>query len=211
MRSHLSVCVASAILFSFILQSPMLVASPPPVPPGACLYALDSKADRAFQIVGTQSVYIARGDVTESGASNGFEMESSETLYFENHALVSVVGGAQLNGQTYLYDTISDKDASAVQTTNPGDLLSSLSPHTSGTIVGNSPTYYDINSKPANNSGNVALIWIIPPSSAGRVSSPGPYTAPSSVKAQQTVTATDISQAGNSEIAADDVRARRIL
>jgi hypothetical protein len=61
------------------------------------------------------------------------------------------VGGADLTGQTYLFDTISNKDVSAVQTTSPGDPLASLAAPTTGTIVGKTPTYYDMNSKPANN------------------------------------------------------------
>jgi len=113
-RSYLSVCIASAILSSYILQYTEVIAVPPPVPSGACLCALDSKGDRAFHNAGVRQ-----------------------------HRQFS-------------------------------------------------------------------FIWIIPPPSAESVSSPGPYIAPSSIKAQQTVTAADIRQAGNSEIAADDVRARRI-
>jgi hypothetical protein len=120
-------------------------------PPGACLYALDSKADRAFQIAGAQSVYTACGVVVESSASDGFEMEGAETLYLQNHAQVSVVGGAQLNGQTYLLDTISNKQVSAVQVSSPGDPLASIMAPTTGTIVGKTPAYFDMNSRPANN------------------------------------------------------------
>ncbi|MGO8758759.1 MAG: DUF2341 domain-containing protein, partial [Terracidiphilus sp.] len=134
-----------------LLRTEKLVAAPGSVPPGACLYALDPTAANAFQIAGAQSVYTACGVVSESSSSSAFQMEGAETLYLENHAQVSVVGGASLTGQTYLYDTISGKDVQAVQTTNPGDPLSTLSPPTSGTIVGKSATYYDMNSKPANN------------------------------------------------------------
>ena len=143
--------IALLFLSAFLFQTDKLVASPGSVPPGACLYALDPTASRAFQIAGAQSVYSACGVVVESSSSSGFEMEGSETLYLENHAQVSVVGGAALTGQTYLFDTISNKDVSAVQTTSPGDPLASLAPPTTGTIVGKSPTYYDMNSKPANN------------------------------------------------------------
>jgi hypothetical protein len=62
------------------------------VPSGACLYALDATASRAFQIAGAQSVYTACGVVSESSASDAFEMEGSETLYLQDHAQVSVVG-----------------------------------------------------------------------------------------------------------------------
>ncbi len=146
--------VRFAILLSvtcLLLHTEKLIAAPGSVPPGACLYALDPTANNAFQIAGAQSVYTVCGVVSESSSSSAFEMEGSETLYLQNHAQVSVVGGATLTGQTYLYDTISGKDVQAVQTTNPGDPLSTLSPPTSGTIVGKSHTNYDMNSKPANN------------------------------------------------------------
>ncbi|MGA2649953.1 MAG: DUF2341 domain-containing protein [Terracidiphilus sp.] len=150
MKVRVSIPVALTFLFSLLFQTTKLMASPPPVPPGACLYALDPTAADAFQIAGAQSVHTACGVVSESSSSSAFEMEGSETLYLENHAQVSVVGGADLTGQTYLYDTIGGQDVSAVQTSSPGDPLSSLSPPASGTIVGRSPTYYDMNSKPAN-------------------------------------------------------------
>jgi len=121
------------------------------VPAGACLYALDSTAAKAFQIAGAQSVYTACGVVSESNSSSAFEMEGAETLYLENHAQVSVVGSAQLNGQTYLYDTINGGDVQAVQVTSPGDPLSSISAPTTGTIVSASHASYDSNSKPPNN------------------------------------------------------------
>ena len=143
--------VAFLISVACLLHVDKIAAAPGSVPPGACLYALDPTAANAFQIAGAQSVYTACGVVSESSSSSAFEMEGSETLYLQNHAQVSVVGGASLTGQTYLYDTISGKDVQAVQTTNPGDPLSSLSPPTTGTIVGKSHTNYDMNSKPANN------------------------------------------------------------
>jgi RHS repeat-associated protein len=142
--------IIAPLLFASLLATEKLVAAPAP-PPGACIYALDSSASAAFQIAGAQSTYTACGVVVESTSSSGFEMEGAGTLYLENHAQVSVVGGASLTGQTYLYDTISGKDVSAVQTTNPGDPFASLAAPTSGTIVGKSATYYDMNSKPANN------------------------------------------------------------
>ena len=151
MKLPRSIRIAFLCLAAFLFQTNSFMASAATVPTGACLYALDSTADRSFQIAGSQSVYTACGVVVESSASDGFEMEGSETLYLQNHAQVSVVGGAQLNGQTYLYDTISGKDVQAVQVTSPGDPLASIAPPTSGTIVGKSPTYYDMNSKPANN------------------------------------------------------------
>ena len=103
------------------------------------MYALDAMADRAFQIAGAPSVYTACGAVSESSASDGFEMEGAETLYLQNHSQVSVVGGAQLNGQTELWDTISNKQVQPVKVTSPGDPLASIAAPTSGTIVSKSP------------------------------------------------------------------------
>jgi hypothetical protein len=141
---------ASLILSALSLLLPAAAAAAA-VPPGACLYALDATADRAFQIAGAQSVYTACGVVSESSAADGFEMEGSETLYLENHAQVSVVGAAQLNGQTKLWDTISNAQTQAVKVTSPGDPLASLTAPTSGTIVSSSPVSYDMNHKPTNN------------------------------------------------------------
>jgi len=124
-----------------------LAATPPP---GACLYALDPSADHAFQIAGAQPMYTACGVVVESSASDGFEMESSETFFLQNHAQVSVVGGAQLNGQTELWDRISNEQVQAAQVSSPGDPLASIAPPTTGTIVSKTPAYFDMNSKPAS-------------------------------------------------------------
>jgi hypothetical protein len=151
MRLSRSARIALLFLTAFLFQSEKLQATPGTVPPGACLYALDPTADRAFQIAGAQSVYSACGLVVESRASDGFEMEGSETLYLENHAQVSVIGGASLTGQTKLWDTISNKQAQAVQTTSPGDPLSSIATPTSSTMISTSHAYYDMNSKPRNN------------------------------------------------------------
>ncbi len=69
---------------------------------------------------------------------------------FSNHAQVSVVGSAQLNGQK-LWDTISNAQVQAVKVTNPGDPFASLSAPTSGSIVSTSHASYDMNNKPHNN------------------------------------------------------------
>jgi len=139
-------CLAASFLpiNSFVAQAAT-------VPAGACLYALDATADRAFQIAGAQSVYTACGAVSESSASDGFEMEGAETLYLQNHSQVSVVGGAQLNGQTDLWDTISNKQVQPVKVTSPGDPLASIAAPTSGTVVSKSHASFDMNNKPANN------------------------------------------------------------
>ena len=151
----MNVCTSARIallcLAASLFPADKLIAATGTVPPGACLYALDSKADRAFQIAGAQSVYTGCGVVVESSARDGFEMEGAGTLYLQNHAGVGVVGGAQLNGQTALWDTISNKQVAAVQIASPGDPLASVVAPTTGTIVGKSSSYYDMNSKPANN------------------------------------------------------------
>ena len=138
-------CLAASFLpiNSFVAQAAT-------VPAGACLYALDATADRAFQIAGAPSVYTACGAVSESSASDGFEMEGTETLYLQNHSQVSVVGGAQLNGQTELWDTISNKQVQPVKVTSPGDPLASIAAPTSGTVVSKSHASFDMNNKPAN-------------------------------------------------------------
>jgi hypothetical protein len=151
MKVSRSARFALLFLAAFLFQTDKFMAFAATVPPSACLYALDPTADRAFQIAGAQTVYTACGVVAESSASDAFEMEGVETLYLENHAQVRVVGGAQLNGQTDLWDTISNKQVQAVKTFSPGDPLASITPPTTGTIVGKSPSYYDMNSKPANN------------------------------------------------------------
>ncbi|MGA2084000.1 MAG: DUF2341 domain-containing protein [Terracidiphilus sp.] len=151
MKVSRSTRIAFLFLSAFLFQTDRLMASAATVPPGACLYALDPTADRAFQIAGAQSVYTACGVVVESSASDGFEMEGAETLYLENHTQVSVVGGAQFNGQTELWDTISNKQVQPVKVSSPGDPLTSVAVPTTGTIVSKTPAYFDMNSKPANN------------------------------------------------------------
>ena len=151
MKFHRSIRIAFLSLAALLFQADKFMAFAATAPQEACLYALDTKADRAFQIAGAQSVYSACGVVVESSASDGFEMEGAETLYLQNHAQVSVVGGAQLNGQTKLWDTISNKQVQPVQTSSPGDPLASIAAPTTGTIVSKSHVNYDMNAKPANN------------------------------------------------------------
>jgi len=136
---------------ALVLSSNTFVAEAATVPPGACLYALDSSAADAFQIAGATSVYSACGVVSESSSSSAFEMEGSETLYLQNHSQVSVVGSALLSGQTKLWDTISSAQVSAVKATSPGDPLASITAPTTGTVVSTSPVSYDMNHKPTNN------------------------------------------------------------
>jgi RHS repeat-associated protein len=147
-RALLRILLVSLFVVAFTFAKPSSAQSA--VPPGACLYALDPSASRAFQIAGAQTVYTACGVVSESSASDAFEMEGSETLYLRNHAQVSVVGGAQLNGQR-VWDTISNAQSQPVRVTNPGDPLASLVVPSSGTVVSFHPAYFDMNAKPANN------------------------------------------------------------
>jgi hypothetical protein len=151
MKVPRSVRIVFLFLAAFLFQTDKFLAFAATVPPGACFYALDSSASRAFQIAGAQSVNTACGVVVESSASDGFEMEGAETLYLQNHAQVSVVGGAQLNGQTKLWDTISNKQVQAVKVSSPGDPLTSVAAPAAGAIVSKSHAYFDMNSKPTNN------------------------------------------------------------
>jgi YD repeat-containing protein len=116
---------------------------------GACLYALDPSAQRAFQISGSTAIYSACSIAVESNASQAFEMEGSETLYLQNHAQVGVVGQWQLNGNR-LIDPISNQQVQPVAISSPGDPLASIQVPTQGTIVRTSHTTYDMNNKPQN-------------------------------------------------------------
>ena len=71
MKIRHSAPIAFLFLAASLLHTHKLMAAPA-VPPGACLYALDPTADRAFQIAGAQSVYTACGVVSESSASSAF-------------------------------------------------------------------------------------------------------------------------------------------
>jgi hypothetical protein len=135
MKVFRSARIAFLFLAACLFLTDKFMAFAATVPPSACLYVLDSSADRAFQIAGAQSVNTACGIVVESSASDGFEMEGSETLYLQNHAQVSVVGGAQFSGQTELWDAISNKQAQPVQLSTPGDPWAPIAPFTTGDIV----------------------------------------------------------------------------
>ena len=131
-----------------LLAATSLAAAPPA---GACIYALDPTAHRAFQIAGSNSVSAACSAVVASSATDAFEMEGSETFFLQNHAQVGVVGGWQLNGQTSLKDTISNLTVLPFVITAPSDPLSSVAAPTTGIIVSASHVNYDMNNKPANN------------------------------------------------------------
>jgi hypothetical protein len=59
MKVHRSARIAFLFLSAFLFRTDRFMASAATVPPGACLYALDPTADRAFQIAGAQPVYMA--------------------------------------------------------------------------------------------------------------------------------------------------------
>ena len=117
---------------------------------GACLYSLDPTAQNAFVISGSTAIYSGCSLVVESNATQAFDMQGSETLYLQNHAQVGVVGGWQLSGNL-IKDTISNQIVQPVKIASPGDPLASIQAPTSGTIVATSHKYYDMNSKPPNN------------------------------------------------------------
>lgn len=116
---------------------------------GACLYSLDPTASQAFYISGNATMTTNCSIVTESSASNAFEMGGVDTLYLGNHAEVGVVGGWQLNGQSMI-DTISNQQVQPVPISNPGDPLASVPAPTQGTIVSPAPVTYNSSNAPPN-------------------------------------------------------------
>ncbi len=75
---------------------------------GGCIFALDPTASRSLQIAGSTSTTTAGSVIVDSSNSQAFEMEGSETFYLQNHSKVAVYGNWQLNGQTGLWDTVSN-------------------------------------------------------------------------------------------------------
>jgi hypothetical protein len=68
MKVHRSARIEFLFLSAFLFQIDGFIASVATVPPGACLYALDPTAGRAFQIAGAQPVYMA---IPSGGADLG--------------------------------------------------------------------------------------------------------------------------------------------
>jgi hypothetical protein len=63
--------IALLCLAAFFLPINSVVAHAATVPAGACLYALDPTADRAFQIAGAQPIYgVVRSDNRNFGVQN---------------------------------------------------------------------------------------------------------------------------------------------
>jgi hypothetical protein len=65
MKVFRSARLAFLLLIAGLLSTQKLVAAPGSVPPGACLYALDTTASPIFMIAGAQSDYTACGVVSE--------------------------------------------------------------------------------------------------------------------------------------------------
>jgi hypothetical protein len=121
------------------------------VPPTACLYALDTTADRSFQVDDDALRETACNVVVESSASDAFYMEGAVKFLLANHAQVGLVGGASFTGQTELWNTITNTQEQPIKISNPGDPLASLTAPTTGSIVSAKPVSYDMNNRPANN------------------------------------------------------------
>jgi hypothetical protein len=64
MKVSRSARIAILFLSAFLFQSDRFVALAATMPPGACLYALDSSVDRASQIADIQSVCAPRPVIT---------------------------------------------------------------------------------------------------------------------------------------------------
>ena len=71
--------VAFFCLIAFLLQTDRFMALAATPPPDACLYALDSSADRAFQIAGAQSERASLGAVDDSRVCDDVETGGSNT------------------------------------------------------------------------------------------------------------------------------------
>jgi len=78
-------------------------------------------------------------------------MSGTEILYEQNNAQVGVVGGWLLSGQTKIVNQSTGQTEQPVKISSPGDPLAFLPIPTSSTIIGKSPTSYDMNNKPPNN------------------------------------------------------------
>src|SRR5208283_4553011 len=102
------------------------------------------------------------------------------------HSQVSVVGGAQLNGQTELWDTISNKQVQPVKVTSPGDPLASIAAPMSGTVVSKSPASFDMNNTPAVVTGTGVTVYNT--SSAGWGCSSSYSYTPVTISGQVTAT-----------------------
>ena len=137
-----------SVLFIYMM-SVATVALSQSAPP--CLYTLDPSAQGAFSISGTTTVSASCSAVVESSATQAFQMSGTETLSLANSAQVGVVGGWSLSGQSKIVNQSTGQTIQPVKITSPGDPLAFLPAPTQGTIISQSHTSYDMNSRPPNN------------------------------------------------------------
>ena len=116
-----------------------------------CIYALDPTASRALSLAGSNTVTFNCSAFAESTSSSAYYSEGSITLDLSHTAKVGVVGGYQINNGTKIVDDSTNQTELPATVTSPGDPFATLAAPSSGTIVGTSPSYYDMNAKPANN------------------------------------------------------------
>ncbi len=119
-----------------------------------CVVALDKTMSRAISLAGSNSTYSACSWVTESTSGSAFYMEGSGTLYMQNGASVGIMNGAgyQLTGQTKIWDVAANRSVTPVKVADPGDPLADVPAPTTGTMrKNNGQAYYDMNSRPPNN------------------------------------------------------------
>ena len=118
---------------------------------GGCVYALNATATRAISLAGSNTITFACSALSNSNSTSSYYSEGSITLDLANSAKVGVVGSYQMNNGTYMYDTVAKKNVTPTTISSFTDPLASLSAPTGVTVVKTSATYYDMNSKPTNN------------------------------------------------------------
>jgi hypothetical protein len=116
-----------------------------------CIVALNKTITRALSIAGSNATYSACSWVSESTNASSFSMEGSGTLYMQNSAVIGVVGGYLLSGQTKVWDVVSNTAKPPIVTSDPGDPLEDVVAPTVGGSIRATNGYYDMNNKPANN------------------------------------------------------------
>ncbi len=116
-----------------------------------CIYALDPTASRAISLAGSNTITFNCSAYSESNSSSAYYSEGSITLDLSHTARVGVVGSYQMNNGTYMIDDSTGNSETPVTVTSPGDPLASIAAPTGGTLVASSSSYYDMNSKPPNN------------------------------------------------------------
>jgi hypothetical protein len=72
--------IALLLLAAFLFQTDKFMALAATPPPSACLCALDSSADRAFQIAGVQAVRASLGVVDDSRVCDDLETGGTNTM-----------------------------------------------------------------------------------------------------------------------------------